>query len=76
MKNILWWAFEIKEIGSQKRKATWLYNVEIFIQMVNGGVSLNKQLEIIIGGTHFITRDLNILRKFSRLDFHLPVHVR
>lgn len=27
-------------------------------------------------GAHFIARDLNILRKFGRLDFHLPVHVR
>ena len=25
-------------------------------------------------GTHFITCDLNILRKFDRLDFHLPIH--
>ncbi len=24
-------------------------------------------------GTHFITRDLNILRKFDRLDFPVPV---
>ncbi len=27
-------------------------------------------------GTHFITRDLNILRKFDRLDFHLPIHAK
>lgn len=27
-------------------------------------------------GTHLITRDLNILRKFGRLDFYLPVHVK
>lgn len=25
-------------------------------------------------GTHFITCDLNILRKFGRLDFHLPIY--
>lgn len=27
-------------------------------------------------GTHFIVRDLNILRKFDRLDFHLPVYAK
>lgn len=26
--------------------------------------------------THFIIRDLNILRKFDRLDFHLPIHTK
>lgn len=27
-------------------------------------------------GTHFIVRDLNILRKFDRLDFCLPIHTK